>query len=120
MPCASCALFNGSTEVSMKRIIFAIMIVLAASLLDYYRPEGSKTQAKGEDLVVHEWGTFTSIAGKNGVALDWRPLNGPSDLPTFVYTANGQGGYRGTHGISGKGIAKIRMETPVIYFYTPE
>src|ERR1700682_1895660 len=37
-------------------------------------------------LVVHEWGTFTSIAGKDGVALEWRPLNGPTDLPKFVHT----------------------------------
>ena len=37
-------------------------------------------------LVVHEWGTFTSIAGKDGVALEWRPLNGSTDLPGFVHT----------------------------------
>src|ERR1700682_2827814 len=37
-------------------------------------------------LVVHEWGTFTSIAGKDGIALEWRPLNGSSDLPKFVHT----------------------------------
>jgi hypothetical protein len=107
----------------MKKIVFAIfliLMVLSLSLLDHYRPPGTSTQAKETDLVVHEWGTFTSIAGKNGVALDWRPLNGASDLPNFVYTEAGQGGYRGTHGISGKGIARVRMETPVIYFYSPK
>lgn len=109
----------------MKKIIFAVflaLVVLSLSMLDYYRTPGTSAQAKETDLVVHEWGTFTSIAGKNGVALDWRPLNGASDLPKFVYTEKGSGGYRGTHnGSGGKGvIAKVRMETPVIYFYTPK
>lgn len=104
----------------MKRIIFAITLVLSLSLLDFYRPASSTTQAKEADLIVHEWGTFTSIAGKNGVPLDWRPLNGPSDLPQFVYAGEDAGGYRGTHVAGGKGVvARVRMETPVIYFYTP-
>ena len=105
----------------MKRIIFALMMVLSLSLLDFYRPESATTLAKEADLIVHEWGTFTSIAGKNGVALDWRPLNGPSDLPEFVYAGEDAGGYRGTHVPGGKGVvARVRMETPVIYFYTPK
>src|SRR5213593_2098041 len=45
-----------------------------------------KIVAGDNRLVVHEWGTFTSIAGKDGVALEWRPLNGSTDLPKFVYT----------------------------------
>lgn len=102
----------------MKKIIFAIALITAAITVGYFKSENTVTQAKEADLVVHEWGTFTSIAGKNGVALDWRPLNGASDLPGFVYTEDGQGGFRGTHGISGKGIARVRMETPVVYFYS--
>jgi hypothetical protein len=103
----------------MKRMILLIVAVLAMFAAGVYRPESTNTQAKETDLVVHEWGTFTSIAGRNGVALDWRPLNGPSDLPTFVYNVNGNEGYRGTRGFSGKGeISRVRMETPVIYFYT--
>jgi hypothetical protein len=103
----------------MKKIIFAIVLVMAVSFLDYYKPESGQTQAKETDLVVHEWGTFTSIAGKNGFALDWRPLNGPSDLPTFVYNEASKDGFRGTYHYGGKGeISQVRMETPVIYFYT--
>lgn len=103
----------------MKKIIFAIVLVLSVSLLDYYRPESSLTQAKDTDLVVHEWGTFTSIAGKNGFALDWRPLNGATDLPQFVYNETGNAGFRGTFHDGGKGmLVPVRMETPVIYFYT--
>lgn len=105
----------------MKRIIFAALLVLSASMLDHYRPVATVAEAKEADLIVHEWGTFTSIAGKNGVALDWRPLNAPSDLPKFVYTEGGSGGYRGTQAPGGKRVvSRVRMETPVIYFYTPK
>jgi hypothetical protein len=60
---------------------------------------------------VHEWGTFTSIAGPDGMALEWQPFGGPTDLPCFVHRF--QIGFKGT--TSGT----VRMETPVIYFYAP-
>jgi hypothetical protein len=80
-------------------------------------------------LVVHEWGTFTSVAGGDGASLDWRPLAGPSDLPSFVYDISREprgfrhGGQIGQcspdHKDCGKDCTQgtIRMETPVIYFY---
>jgi hypothetical protein len=37
-----------------------------------------------ENVVVHEWGTFTSVAAPNGTPVTWAPLNGPGDLPCFV------------------------------------
>jgi len=62
-------------------------------------------------LIVHEWGTFTSVAAADGHAVDWLPLRAPDDLPCFVEHL----------GLDFKGTlaAKVRMETPVIYFYTP-
>jgi hypothetical protein len=65
----------------------------------------------GGPLVVHEWGTFTSVAGQDGRAVDWLPLSGPPDLPCFVdrFAFNIKGSLRG----------KVRMETPVLYFYAP-
>lgn len=112
----------------MKRIIFALALLFTAFLVNFYRSEtieakpALKAEASPNDLVVHEWGTFTSIAGKNGVAIDWRPLNGSSDLPKFVYKENEEKGFRGTYQskTDGKGaiLVKVRMETPVIYFYT--
>lgn len=70
----------------------------------------------GEDpgYTAHEWGTFTSVSGEEGFALDWRPLSGPSDLPKFVYD------HRDTPGLElGKwGWTTVRMETPVVYFYS--
>src|SRR4029077_133489 len=61
---------------------------------------------------------FTSIAGKDGIALEWRPLNGPTDLPKFVHTI--QKGSTGLRDATLKAdlTARVRMETPVIYFYS--
>lgn len=101
--------------------IFAIACYLALSLtlLDFNVAEKTQAKSSSNDLVVHEWGTFTSVAGKNGMAIDWRPLSGASDLPKFVYTSENQKGWRGSYNDPGKGrVAKVRMETPVIYFYT--
>src|SRR5262245_24985613 len=36
------------------------------------------------DLVIHEWGTFTSVQGGDGVLMPWQPLQ-TTVLPTFVY-----------------------------------
>ncbi len=69
-------------------------------------------QNSPSELTVHEWGTFTSISGKDGHAIEWLPLTGSTDLPSFVEhlrEPSFKGGLRGT----------IRMETPVIYFYSP-
>ncbi len=72
-----------------------------------------RAQAPPSDpaLTAHEWGTFTSIAGRDGRAAEWLPLTGSTDLPSFVehfQTVDFKGGLRGT----------VRMETPVLYFYT--
>lgn len=105
-------------------IIFAIACyaALALTLLDFNVAGGVQATAlKKDSLVVHEWGTFTSIAGKKGTAIDWRPLNGASDLPSFVYKEGDEKGFRGTYDarLDGKDskLVKVRMETPVIYFY---
>ena len=73
--------------------------------------------ATATNLVAHEWGTFTAVAGPDGAAMPWRPLIGPSDLPSFVYHQDHPGLNRPA---GGKGAMKgtVRMETPVIYFYT--
>ena len=52
---------------------------LASVLVMAGRPAGTS------DLEVHEWGTFTSVAGADGQAESWRPFSGPSDLPCFVH-----------------------------------
>ncbi len=106
----------------MKLLIFALTFGLTILLSNFYLPETAEATPSPNDLVVHEWGTFTSIAGKNGMAIDWRPLAETSDLPKFVYTIDGGSGFRNTYESTLKGktktLAKVRMETPVIYFYT--
>ncbi len=95
------------------------------------------------ELVVHEWGTFTTVSGAEGASLEWRPLSGGDDLPRFVYGTGGTPrGLR--HGQTCKGcshfgcgcgeacspdsrgncnkcktcyVATVRMETPILYFY---
>src|SRR5881275_912598 len=68
-------------------LAFAIAAVVGVSLSAQHNLQGKAVQKPADNrLVVHEWGTFTSIAGKDGVALEWRPLNGSTDLPKFVYT----------------------------------
>lgn len=110
----------------MKSSLFlmtvASYLALTLTLLDFSTPEITQADSlKPGGLVVHEWGTFTSIAGKDGVAIDWRPLNGASDLPEFVYTEAEADGFRETYKDGEKGsLARVRMETPVIYFYAPK
>jgi hypothetical protein len=65
----------------------------------------------GSGLVVHEWGTFTSIAAEDGSAQRWTPRESGADLPCFVDRVG--------LGIKGDLSGTVRMETPVLYFYTP-
>ena len=98
----------------LSGLSFVSLIVAVSLLLSVCVAYGLVTGKHAPDapLSVHEWGTFTSIAGKDGAAIEWRPLDGSADLPKFVeHLANTdfKGGLRGT----------IRMETPVLYFYSP-
>lgn len=88
----------------MRFLVCLIPFGLVASAADSHTLQTTYT--------MHEWGTFTSIAGPNGMALEWQPFGGPSDLPCFVHRF--QVGYKAN--LSGT----VRMETPVIYFYAPQ
>lgn len=77
------------------------------------------THAASADYVAHEWGTFTSVQGSDGVQLGWNPLV-TSDLPGFVYNPQKLAKeHRNFEVFLGKAMALSlqRMETPVIYFY---
>lgn len=95
---------------NIRGLILAVVFVLVAVVC-----------AKADnDLVVHEWGTFTSLQAGDGQLLMWKTLV-KSDLPTFVYDWKKPGlNRRATGMFSAKGTtyAFQRMETPVIYFYT--
>src|SRR3954469_21823986 len=102
----------------MKRLGAVVLTVATIAVIAAVGPH-ALSATDGASLTVHEWGTFTSIAGADGQAVEWRPLSGPSDLPCFVTTLNPnsvkllpQGGIPGLK-------ALVRMETPVLYFYSP-
>jgi hypothetical protein len=108
-----------SEEIGMtKRLGVIVLVITAMAGIAAVGPHAVGVQA-GSNLTVHEWGTFTSIAGTDGQAVPWRPLSGPSDLPCFVTTLNPNSikvdSKDGIPGIK----ALVRMETPVLYFYSP-
>jgi hypothetical protein len=94
-------------------------------------------------VTVHEWGTFTSVAGIDGQAVLWAPFSGPQDLPCFVGELAPNNSYlkdikfvsfppnnepalpppsASTVTLNGwlpSLRATVRMETPVLYFYSP-
>ncbi len=87
-------------------------------------PFGGETPAPAPlDLVVHEWGTFTSMQGSDGVTLEGLHHE-EAELPRFVYQLDDAGGLGLEMGRT-KGIARrvrgvtVKMETPVTYFYSP-
>jgi hypothetical protein len=84
----------------MKAVRIAIFAALGLSV----------TSAKNGGLVVHEWGTFTSVADERGLPVTWAPLSGVEDLPCFVSRLDLKN-YKSFEGL-------VRMETPVLFFYS--
>ena len=80
-------------------------IAIAVALLGW---SSFRVQAASDEFVVHEWGTFTSISGTDSQVLEWTSYRGGAELPRFV------------HGSKLSATGTVRMETPVIYFYTPK
>jgi len=90
------------------KLALPVLLISTAAYLTAANVDGS--QASG--LTVHEWGTLTSVAGEDGSAVEWDTLGCKSDLPSFVNDY----GYRGFKwSLQGT----VRMETPVMYFYSP-
>jgi len=99
----------------MRHRFSSVVILLAASLFVSAEGPSGLNAPRGTDpdgLVVHEWGTFTSVAAEDGTAVEWVPPQGPRELPCFID--------RVQSGIKGWLPATVRMETPVVYFYSPE
>jgi hypothetical protein len=63
------------------------------------------------ELVVHEWGTFSTFSGSDGVPAKFYP-NGLGDLPHFVHSY--------LPFSKGKSPTLVSLETPVLYFYTDQ
>ena len=103
----------------LKRLGGAVVVVVVVAASVVVASRGVTATAQSPDLVVHEWGTFTSIAGADGQAVQWRPLIGPSDLPCFVTKLNPNSVKLDLNGGLPGLKATVRMETPVLYFYSP-
>jgi hypothetical protein len=121
----------------IRRMIAGLAVVgLAAATVATVN--GATARYHAEDgLAVHEWGTFTTVAGPTGAAIEWLPLAGPTDLPCFVehflppplsivgkvagviITPLNQSAASQYDFLRGTTWAKVRMETPVLYFYSP-
>lgn len=105
----------------MKNILLACLFLVSIC-----------ASSNGEDkLVVHEWGTFTSLQDEEGRAIGG--INADDEpVPYFVHrlayylllppAVNGAVGFAGTmKGITPKCHMDVtmRLETPVLYFYPP-
>lgn len=111
-----------SESVLMKKSL----LLLASLLLT-----GLAHAQTGPAYTLHEWGTFTSVSGSDGVLLPGLQRE-EEGLPWFVESHAGMENLgnvpnnndEGT--VSTKGWRRplknvtIKMETPVIYFYTPQ
>jgi len=111
----------------LKRPLFVLLTVLGATTVGltaagFFANDRNQTFTKvsncgtsANSFIVHEWGTFTSFSGSDGVKLEFRPLLN-SDLPPFVFDRARQSGQ---NLMWTKGLYRVqqRMETPVTYFY---
>jgi hypothetical protein len=116
---------NSEAPMLSRRLGIALVPVIALSTT-----VGLSRHPESPEVTVHEWGTFTSVAGVDGRAVNWLPLSGPSDLPCFVRHLNANvmtkvlpgaqaGAQLNFEALQSRMFAKVRMETPVIYFYSP-
>lgn len=87
-------------------------VVLLASQLTF-----AAASRGAEGFVAHEWGTFTSVQGADGIQMEWNPFV-TSELPPFVYNSVRRVGGRIVWEVKSAYQTLQRMETPVIYFYS--
>jgi hypothetical protein len=111
----------------MRKSLAISAVLLGAAALFFVSQRAAHTEAApaasessggeaADRFIVHEWGTFTSFSGSDGVRLEFRPLVS-SDLPGFIFDRARQvGAYH--DGGKGRWLVRERMETPVTYFYT--
>src|SRR5262245_32569875 len=116
----------------MLKKVTILASILASTILLAFTLSASKDGLTGPpNVTVHEWGTFTSVAGPDGQAAAWLPLAGPSELPCFVnyYQNRLLKAIGSQEALTEKNtldysraraqlLGPIRMETPVLYFYS--
>ena len=115
-----------SARETLIRAYFAAMKIPVILLL----LTGTVSAQKAPDYTLHEWGTFTTVSGSDGGLLPGLQRE-EEGLPPFVHSHEGMenlgdvtGNPDGSVSIKGwirplKNVT-VKMETPVIYFYTKE
>jgi hypothetical protein len=86
------------------------LVALACGFAAAPAPGDKSASSPSGDLVVHEWGTFSTFSGSDGNNLEFYPYD--NDLPEFVH------GYLPKNSKAGPKGGTISLETPVLYFYT--
>jgi hypothetical protein len=99
------------TRVTLSLSIAFLLAILSAPLA--LKLEAQDQSPRPDRFVSHEWGTFTTVSTADGKAQLWNPLGGPSELPSFVYRSS-----EASQCFKSGTLALVRMETPVIYFYS--
>lgn len=104
------------TKPAPEQLAVQLAVIDAPKVIDLHEYDPQDTR-----FLMHEWGTFTSFSGSDGVKLEFRPL-ADNDLPPFVLDRPRQAGVVPLSMLLSKGwyLSWQRMETPVIYFYTHE
>ncbi len=103
---------------SFARLVWAVGLVSLA-----FAPSSrAGADAPQAPLVVHEWGTFTSVQGTAGIALEGLQHEEEA-LPDFVYSRSKvracplrDKGFKGLEVPANH--VTLKMETPVLYFHT--
>lgn len=98
----------------------AWLLILASNIL----PVGA---AVAQDLVVHEWGTITTVHAPDGKPAGGLNEIGKSEvLPNFVHVWEPEQTrhdpakrFAKGHGVPGRPDVTMRLETPVLYFHPP-
>jgi len=105
----------------MFRILTTAAVLGTGALLSISFPRGEHASPS---YVAHEWGTFTSMQGSDGVTLEGLQHEEEA-LPDFVYSRSKvrecplrEYGYKGLE-VDVVNVTK-KMETPVVYFYADQ
>src|SRR5436190_22221770 len=105
----------------------AVLVAVTAVPAGEKKPIGEpKTPVEGDRLVIHEWGTFTCVQDESG-----RPVAGVNTddepVPAFVHRISDLIPRPSQLApVYSKGVprshreVRMRLETPVIYFYPPK
>jgi hypothetical protein len=93
----------------------AASVLLIASALAIASSQAGDNPA----FTIHEWGTFTTVSGSDGVLLPGLQRE-EEPLPFFVQSLAGMGPQFGKGWQRPLANVIVKMETPVIYFYTTE